>query len=618
MCGICGIVSPSGNFDAGDVRQMCSVLKHRGPDAQGVEGLHAILGHARLSIIDLSAQANQPMISHNGRYSIAFNGEIYNYREIASKLSKERNVSFSTHSDTEVILEAFCHWGVDFVRQLNGMFAIAISENETGRLFLFRDRIGIKPMYYYHDGLDFVFASELKAITSLQKIKKHLSISQKAVELFMHLGYIPAPFSIYDEVKKFPQGCYAEYYKGEMRLETYWKPDSVISPSPVTNEQEALEELYGLVNSSVSYRLIADVPYGTFLSGGIDSSLVTAFAARNVPGKLKTFSIAFSDARYNEAPFAAKVASYLNTDHHELTVTENDAREIIPLMPAFFDEPFADTSAIPTFLLSKLTKQYVTMALSGDGGDELFHGYGAYHWANRLSNPYFKMASPVMAQVLAFGNNRQRRVSNLLKITDKELLPAHIFSQEQYFFRQKELESLLVSKGQGACVPVLPSTLPSWYNGASKQAFFDLTNYLPDDLLVKVDRCSMAVALEARVPLLDYRIVEFALRLHPDLKIKGDTQKYLLKQLLFQLVPQELFNRPKWGFSIPLAQWMKSSLRPLVLDTLNEDAIKRTGFFQAAKVKQLLKNFEKTENEFLYNRIWLMVAMQQWAEKNKL
>lgn len=615
MCGIFGFVSPSGHLNAEDAKFMCEQLRHRGPDTQDFAESKVFMGHTRLSIIDLSAQANQPMSSQNGRYQIVFNGEIYNYQEIAKELLESGHGPFRTHSDTEVILEAFFAWGPDFVQKLNGMFAIAITELETGKLFLFRDRIGIKPLYYYEHLGDFIFASELKAISGLKKIKPRLSLSERAIELFLHLGYIPAPLSIYNEVKKFPQGHWGLYENGKLKIHPYWQAIQKLGAQPVTNKEEALQQLGSLVESSVRYRLISDVPFGTFLSGGIDSSLVTAMASRIVGSSLKTFSIAFDDAKYNEAPFAAQVAQYLGTNHHELTVTEADAEEIIPMLPGFFDEPFADSSAIPTFLLSKLTRNHVTMALSGDGGDELFHGYGAYQWANRLSNTLFRLPAPIIASMLSFGDSRQRRVGRLLQIPAKDALAAHVFSQEQYFFSRNEVGKILKNI-RDFSVPSFPEKLPGWMDAASRQAFFDLSFYLPDDLLVKVDRASMAVALEARVPLLDYRIVEFALNLHPSLKIHNNTQKYLLKELLYTLVPRGLFDRPKWGFSIPLPRWMKSNLKPLVNDYLSQPMVQKWGILHPDRVQNILKAFGKPENEFLYNRIWLMLVLQQWLDEN--
>lgn len=616
MCGIFGFFSEKGSFGNEDLRLMSEVLQHRGPDAQGFFTCGpAGLGHRRLSIIDLSDAANQPMYSHNQRYSIVYNGEIYNFSEIAGELEKKNKILWKTTSDTEVILEAFSEWGTECVKHFNGMFAIAIYDKSEGKLYLFRDRIGIKPIFYYlHEG-DFVFASELKAITALPLVKKNCSLNYEAVNDFLHLGYIPQPLSIYNSISKFPSGSYAVIDRKGIQIQPFWKAEDKISSSMIFNEEEAMHTLNNLLVSAVRYRLICDVPFGTFLSGGIDSSTVTAIAQSVSSRPVNTFSIAFNESAYNEAAYARKIANFLGTNHHEFTVTEKEAMAMIPDLNDIYDEPFADSSAIPTLMVSKLARKHVTMTLSGDGGDELFMGYGAYKWAQRLSNPVVSALRKPASLMLAAGNNTMRRAAHLFDYKCAHNLKSHIFSQEQYLFKRNELNHLLKPDF------LEEIRLNEQYNPnrklspAEAQSLFDLNYYLKDDLLVKVDRASMHYSLETRVPLLDYRIVEFALNLHPSLKMKGNTAKYLLKKVLYGYVPESFFNRPKWGFSIPLQHWLRTDLKYLTSDYLNDSIIKKQGLFNQEYVDKIKNLYMQKGHHYLYNRLWLMIVLTRFLEK---
>ncbi|HPG74503.1 MAG TPA: asparagine synthase (glutamine-hydrolyzing), partial [Bacteroidales bacterium] len=346
-------------------------LRHRGPDAEGIYYSQSIgLGHRRLSILDLSSDANQPMESHSMRYVCVYNGEVYNFRSIARDL----NIEFKTSSDTEVIIEAFAEWGVTFVNKLNGMFAIAIYDKEEHMLYLFRDRIGVNPIYYYWDGKNFAFSSELKSLLQIRSVCETRSIDQQSICDYLHLGYIPEPNSIYKNMYKFPSGNFGIVSSSGLRIESYWMIEGAIQRKLIDNEFECKEKLKELIESSVSMRLISDVPFGTFLSGGIDSSLVTAVASKYVTTPLNTFSVGFYDTKYNESNYARRVAEHLHTKHHELVVTELDAQNMVVDMLNYYDEPFGDSSAIPTMLVSKFAREHVSMVLSGDGGDELFHG----------------------------------------------------------------------------------------------------------------------------------------------------------------------------------------------------------------------------------------------------
>lgn len=612
MCGLFGYIDKKGTFSTESLKTMSELLKHRGPDAEGFfVQENTGLGHRRLSIIDLSSTANQPMHSHSGRYAMVFNGEIYNYQEIAGELQQQDStIQFKTHSDSEVILEAFATWGSNFVNKLNGMFVIVIFDKQEQKLFLFRDRIGIKPLYYYLTNECFVFASELKALSKLPELQGKLQTEHKALNYFLHLGYIPEPYSICKNIFKFPAGSYAEIsthsaIPAKLKTTSFWKPEEKILSEIITDEQEAKEKLKELLISSVRYRMISDVPFGTFLSGGIDSSLVTAIAQSISSKPIKTFSIGFGEAKFNEAPYARAVAEYLDTDHHEFFVSEEQAFELIPKIPAIYDEPFADSSAIPTLLVSKLAKEHVTMTLSGDGGDELFMGYGSYHWAERLNKPLIRSFRKPLSSILSLGGDKYERASWVLNYPDKKHIHSHIFSQEQYFFSRKELCKLLnpdVLKEME--MEELFQDLPRSLNPSEQQALFDLKYYLKDDLLVKVDRASMHYALETRVPLLDYRIVEFALNLSPELRCKGKDTKYLLKQVLYDYVPEKYFARPKRGFALPVIDWignMNINTNSPAFDIFNKEAM-----------KNYQDNLKSGSSWIYFNKKWLLYLLGRY------
>jgi len=609
MCGIAGFVDFTQNSSQNDLEIITDCIAHRGPNAAGYFFDGTIgLGHRRLSILDLSAAANQPMYSANERYVIIFNGEVYNFQEIAPALA----VKMKTTSDTEVILESFVQYGPDFVHRLNGMFAFAIYDKQERKFFLYRDRMGIKPVYYYYDGQRFAFSSELKSLVKLPFLAGKLTLNKEAISQFLYLGYIPRPNSIYTEIKKMDSGSYMVLDQHGLKTINYWQLTDKVQTEVLRNEAEAKDKLKELVLSSVQYRMISDVPFGTFLSGGIDSSLVTAAAARVADKPVKTFSIGFKDGKYNEAQFARAVSQHLKTDHHEFTVTEKDALNWVDKLTHIYDEPFADSSAIPTLLVSELSRQHVTMTLSGDGGDELFLGYGMYQWANRLQKPLFQTFKAPIATALSYMGNRYERAAHVFRYPGKTRMKSHIFSQEQYLFSETEINNLL-TPGFSA-FPAIQETwdLPNReLTAMEQQAFFDMQYYLQDDLLVKVDRATMTHSLETRVPLLDYRLVEFALNLSPGLKVKNGEAKYLLKQVLYDFVPAEIFNRPKWGFSVPLGSWLKGDLKYLMADYLNEKVVNTYGVVKYTEVEQLKKLFLGGK-DYLYNRVWLLIVLHKW------
>jgi asparagine synthase (glutamine-hydrolysing) len=624
MCGISGFYSINKRFSKQDLIKMTDALALRGPDADGYFiSENAGLGHRRLSIIDLSDNANQPMYSADNRYVMVYNGEVYNYDEIASELKQKFNSEFKTSSDSEVVLEAYSRYGSDFVEKLNGMFAIAIYDKQKNELFLCRDRIGIKPLYYFWDGENFAFASELKALTKISSIP--LEINKNAIYQFMHLGFIPAPLSIYSSIKKLESATWLKINPHNLQQNQYWNIDQQVTGKVLTNENEATIKLNELIISSVQYQLKSDVPFGVFLSGGIDSSLITAKAVNLSKTKINTFSIGFEENKYNESIYAKNVANHLGTNHHEFIVHHQDAIDLIDTVFETYSEPFADSSCIPTMLVSKLAKQHVSVALSGEGGDELFLGYGAYQWARRLNNPIIKTFRKPIALALSASSTRYKRHAGHFKYPSKDLQYSHILSQEQSTFSLNELDDLLTdefknqsSSGNttildnfGAAIENLNRDLEP----AEKQALFDLRFYLQDDLLTKVDRASMNFSLETRVPYLDHRIIEFALNLSPDLKYKNQTSKYLLKKILYQHIPEKMFDRPKQGFAIPLEQWLKNELRYLIDENLSKEIIEKYNCVNFETVARLKKEFFSGKT-FLYNRLWILIVLHRWLHKN--
>lgn len=615
MCGIFGYFSDEDGYSEGLLRRMSQVMSHRGPDAEGFYTLAGLgLGHRRLSIIDVSVAANQPMTSRDGDCVIVYNGEVYNFREIAIDLQKEKNIAFRTTSDTEVILEAFVHWGPEFVHRLNGMFAIAIFRKSNQTLYLYRDRIGIKPIYYRFTNRSFLFSSELKGMVCHPDLRAGLEVNPLAVNQFLHLGYIPEPETIYKGFYKFPAGHRAEVSGAGMRLIPYWIPEEKAGMPPDLTEDEYLTQLNELLVSSVKYRLICDVPSGTFLSGGIDSSLVTALAQHLSATPVKTFSIGFTESTYDESAFARNVSEYLGTHHHEFIITEKEAIDRIPLLTGIYDEPFADSSAVPTLLVSEMARRHVTMTLSGDGGDELFLGYGAYTWAARLENPLTSLLRRPAGALLNCGGSRYRRAANVLDYPLRSQRASHIFSQEQNLFKRSEIAGILNPEyfREFSLKEEFPGLNLS---PAAAQSLFDLRYYLRDDLLVKVDRASMYHSLETRVPLLDYRIVEFAMNLPDRLRKNGNVTKYLLRKVLYQYVPESYFQRPKWGFSIPLQKWLKSELGFLVNDSLNRNELLRYQIINPDEAENLMKKFKGGGHDYLYNRIWLLICLQQFLKR---
>jgi len=632
MCGISGYFTKNNFFTKEDLGTMVTAQNHRGPDNNGTFFHNQVgLGHNRLSIIDLSERGAQPMHSFKERYVIVYNGEVYNYAEVAAELkfNFDPDFHFKSGTDTEVILQAFAGYGVDAVKHFNGMFAFAIYDKQEEELYIFRDRLGIKPLYYYWDGENFAFSSEVKSLKKISKL--NLQVNYSVIPQYLHLGYIPAPYSIYENCYKLEPGHYLKISKTNFEKKQYWSIATSISDNVITNEKQALVLVSDLIASSVQYQLKSDVPYGVFLSGGIDSSLIAANASKLSGTKINTFSIGFENQKFNEAVYAKKIANYLGTNHHEFTVTVNDAVETLDDYMTAYGEPFADSSGIPTLLVSRLAKKYVTVALSGEGGDELFHGYGSYNWAKRLDNFFIKHSKSLISKLLkSSSSSRNKRAAEMFSGYDNGSIRSHIFSQEQYFFSADEINIAVKMKYLSPVLlnELLKYTDTSFNNSIAeitdnrklfpqeKQALYDLQFYLPDDLLVKVDRASMHYSLETRVPYLDHRLVEEAINIGATLK-NNPTPKYILKEILYQHIPKSYFDRPKQGFSIPLKYWLHKEMYFLINDYLNEDIVTKVDVVDYEYVKRLLLRFKNGE-EYLFQRIWVLINLHQWFIKNAL
>ena len=607
MCGIAGFFSKS--YNQHDLQRMTNRLSRRGPDAEGMwcdETKHVGLGHRRLSILDLSPAGNQPFYSRDGRYVMVYNGEVYNFREIAARYQIEPR----TGTDTEVILECFARIGEAVFEELNGMFAFAIWDSREEKLYLVRDRVGIKPLYYLSNGEGLAFGSELKAFEGMIHSKEMDPI---AISDFLHLGYISGERTIYKNIRKLKPGHVLTMDKKGIHSRAWWSLQSEAASEGRKTEGEWLAELETLVQSSVGYCLISDVPLGIFLSGGVDSSLVAAVAQQQTTTPINTFSIGFEEKKFNETAFASQVAKHIGSHHHEFIVKESDAVELVPELLSIYDEPYGDSSAIPTLLVSKLARQQVTVALSGDGGDELFMGYGFYYWARRLQQTRNRLLRRPMAALLAQSRNSRLQRAGKMFEYPRAFRKSHIFSQEQYYFTRSELNKLLVQPA----APGIDEQLPpigrklSW---AEEQSFFDILNYLPEELLVKTDRASMYHSLEVRVPLLDHRLVEFAVNLPEEWKLRGNTGKYLLKQLLYKYVPATIFDRPKWGFAVPLSKWLRGELSFLIIEELSEEKVRKAGVVHYEYVARLLEDY-KNGTDYLYTRVWALIVLHKWINK---
>ena len=631
MCGIAGFIDRMHKSGQQDLTKMTAVLGHRGPDGQGYALFNDLsatigLGHRRLSIIDLEATGNQPM--YFGNWCIVFNGEIYNYREIKAVLEKNGRV-FNSHSDTEVILQAFDEWGVKAVDRFIGMFAFVILDHKAEKIWFFRDRPGAKPFYYYTNGELLLFASEIKALHEHPGFRKE--IHMPAVAQFMQLGYIMAPTAIFQNTFKLKPGHYIEFDIATFSYleKPYWKAvDYYNQPKVRISEVDAITETEKLMQSAVDYRMVADVPVGVFLSGGYDSSTVTALLQYNRTEKLKTFSIGFHEAGFNEAPFAKQVAAHLGTDHMEYYCTIEDARKLIPEIPVYWDEPFADASAIPTMLVSKLAREKVTVALSADAGDELFGGYSKYTYIMNAAKKLTALPKPL-----------RNAAAGVLNALNPEKIPyfnkTYNF-QTRYYKAVALLKSTGVMDGLGSIAKIYTDTeisdlmkmavvKPGFMNDVdlidnmyaddlSQLLCTDYQTYMVDDVLAKVDRAGMRVSLEGREPLLDHRLLEWSARLPSEFKIRNGVKKYILKEICHKYVPKTIMDRPKMGFGIPIVNWFDIEIGAYISQYLNESYIQRQGIFNPWAVKKIVGRYLQGKKENVF-KLWNLIMFQLWYEK---
>lgn len=622
MCGICGFFNFDGKpADRDILRRMSDVIVHRGPDEDGyLVQDHVALGMRRLSIIDLQT-GRQPIPNEDESIWIVFNGEIYNFPELRKSLEALGH-KFRTRTDTETIVHAYEQWGTDCPSRLNGMFAFAIWDDRKKQLFLARDRIGIKPLYYYKDDHLFAFGSELKSILQIPQIPRELNL--EGLDLYLTYEYVPAPYSILKNIYKLPPGYWLLLHNGKVDIQPYWE----LEFNENKNDFEACkEELLDLLQDAVKMQLISDVPLGAFLSGGIDSSTVVALMARVMDRPVKTFSIGFENQSYNELNYARIIAEHFQTEHHEL-ILQPDALEWTEKLLHFLDEPLGDFSIFPTYLVSKMARDHVKVVLSGDGGDELFGGYETYiaDWLDRSYQRYVPrlLREKVIAAVTAWlpPTEKKKGVINRLKrFVEGSSLPADLeHTRWMLFLAEEEKRSfyssdVLASRNGRTAYDFMRNCFRSARTNdrLNRQLYVDIKTYLADDILVKVDRMSMAVSLEARVPYLDHRVVEFSAALPGRFKQYHHRTKIILKEAARGLLPPQILERGKEGFSIPIKSWIRNELRPLMLEVLDSKRIQRDGLFNPRYVERLIhEHLDRRENHS--HRLWALMVFHIWKD----
>lgn len=632
MCGIAGVWTRKGNGEhrMHYLANAIKALNHRGPDDNGIwtnnSGIK--LGHARLSILDLSMHGHQPMCSEDRRYAMVFNGEVYNFKEIRSQLAA-KGYAFIGSGDTEVILAAFQEWGDEAINRFIGMFAIALWDEQLQTLTLIRDRVGVKPLYYGWDGNTLWFGSELKALREF----KHwpAEIDRQAAGEFFQYGYISSSRSIYKNIHKLKPGYLLKLrLDGEPELKCYWSVLNNLA-SPVGSDDDIEAELEELLRSACNYRMVSDVPVGIYLSGGVDSSLVAAMLAGNNNRQVNTFTIGFNENTHDESVWAKKVAAHLGTKHTEYILGVDEALDIARNWGALFDEPFGDSSGIPTLLVSKLAGQQVKVVLSADGGDELFSGYNVYpdvinrHASlSRIPNGIKSLSAfslsaipiaqldnilsktPIIAQKRGYLIRKIKRLRSMLT----DCSPGTLYDTAISYWLPEDVSRLL-----GIYQPPRESIDSYKGNIAEQMCLWDFHHYLPEDILTKVDRTTMAVSIEGREPLLDHRLVEYAFGLPLHLRRGSLGSKHMLKKILYKHVPRQLIDRPKQGFGIPLEKWLSNELKPLVNDYLNANKIKSAGILDSRIVAQITADFYRG-NKSLASQLWFLLAFEMWRENH--
>lgn len=662
MCGIVGFISDK-SFSEKDIsstiKDMSLELSHRGPDNAGfwIDNKNNIaLGHTRLSILDLSSSGEQPMLSPNKRFVMVFNGEIYNHLILRKKViddanNKKYKIFWNGTSDTETLLVCFEIWGIEkTIERLVGMFSICLYDRNDNQIYLVRDRLGEKPLYYGYVNKTFVFASELKAIKRFPKFDN--KIDKNALKKYFQYMYVPAPYSIYKNIFKLEPGKILSISINKIRknnlakelvnnITPYWSLQDKVKEDNklLIKEDKIFEQLEDCLDDAIKLQSIADVPLGAFLSGGIDSSLITALMQKNSSRPIKTFTIGFEDPSYDESPFAKKVANHLGTEHSEIHVSSSDAREVIPNLPNIYDEPFADSSQIPTFLVCKAAAREVKVALSGDAGDEIFGGYNRYFWAPRLWNKVSWIPFPIrfflgysLDSVSLNNWNRLEGLFNASGSRNYTNLGNKAGKLGNGLINSKNIDDLYLSlisewdnpddivlgADEEVITPFLnpASSCSISKNDSLNMMFKDSLSYLPDDILCKVDRAAMANSLETRVPFLDHRVVEFAWKMPLNTKIRNNQGKWALRKILYKYVPQHIIDRPKTGFGIPLADWLRGPLRDWAEELINKDKLIEQNILNHAVIRKAWKLHLDGRSDYTA-RIWSVLIFQSWLESNQ-
>ncbi|MBL0272549.1 MAG: asparagine synthase (glutamine-hydrolyzing) [Chitinophagaceae bacterium] len=630
MCGIAGFIDFKKKTPDEVLHKMTNIMQHRGPDGDGhfiekTEQYIIGLGHRRLSIIDLSKAASQPM--QVGCLHIIFNGEMYNYNEVRDELIAKGH-QFISHSDTEVILHAYQEWDKKCLHKFVGMFAFVLYDTANKIVFCARDRAGVKPFnWYFHAGL-FLFGSELKVFHQHTDFKKELNT--EAVAAFMQYGYVPTPHCIFNNTHKLQPGhtLTIDLVAQKINIEKYWNVlDYYNKPKLVISLPDAINETESILERAFQYRMVADVPVGVFLSGGYDSTCVTALLQKSTTAKINTFTIGVHDKRLNEAPFAKETAAYLGTNHTEYYCTTKEALEIVPDLPFYYDEPFADSSAIPTILVSKLAREKVTVALSADAGDEIFGGYNKYDYITRGKKRINKVPAPIRkglarimqqipAHTIPYFNKKPlftTRYKKMLHLLGDESVKDMLRNMSDLYTRA-ELNQLFL-KTPGHLSSNFENNIEVEYNDdLSYMMAIDYQTYMLDDILQKVDRASMSVSLEGREPFLDQHIIEFAAQLPSSYKLHNGIKKYILRQIVHKYVPQHMMERPKMGFGIPIADWLKQELKVFVDETTDPAFIQQQGLFNADEIKKLHTDFYNGKEQ-LHTKIWYLLMFQLWYKQ---
>jgi asparagine synthase (glutamine-hydrolysing) len=631
MCGIAGYINKHNAGNGAVLKEMLDALAHRGPDNSGCwssDNQNVFLGHRRLSILDLSDSASQPMLDEKKELVITYNGEIYNFNEIKNELI-ESGYSFKTSSDTEMILYAFKEWGVAAVSKFIGMFAIVIYDMVKNELYFIRDRFGVKPLFLYEDQDKWMFSSEIKSFFKHPDF--NAEINTDAIPLFLKYGYVPTPYSIFKNVRKVKPGHIVKLDLTNNKIvddSSYWDAIAAFNQPKFEDKSEEtiIAEVEELLKSAFQYRMVADVPVGVFLSGGIDSSLVTAVLTQKLGYKLKTFTIGFDQVEFNEAKVAKEISSFLGTEHNEYICSEKDALEIIPRLPFYYDEPFADSSAIPTYLLSQKVRSHVTVALSADGGDEIFGGYTKYFSQQKFYNIIRKMPA-ILAYPLSLGISVLRKYKRLKGNLDRDVIleraqeilatkeKEHVYLKkiDSRLFSNYEIDKLLTTKHHALKTEFeARNHLSASNTEIEKMQATDIKTYMLDDILVKVDRATMANGLEGREPLLDHRLLEYVARIPAGIKFKNNIGKYLLKEIDYKIIPKELLDRPKTGFAIPVKKWLLNELSVFYNEYLSKAAIAQSGIFNYEEIAHLVERFQKTKGKVDAEKIWRILSFQMW------